>query len=42
MPDKNKNVVKSFQEAFSGRVIGASGDTRKKQNEAYKKLLGKK
>jgi len=42
MPDKNKNIVKAFQEAFRGRVIGASSDVRKKQNDAYRKLLGKK
>ncbi len=42
MPNKNKDVLKSFQEAFSGRVIGASSDAMKKKNEAYTKLLGKK
>ena len=42
MSDKNKNVVKSFQDVFRGRVIGASTDARKKQNDAYRKLLGKK
>jgi hypothetical protein len=42
MPNKNKDVVKLFQEAFSGRVIGASSDAMKKKNAAYNKLLGKK
>ena len=42
MPNKNKDVVKGFQQAFSGRVIGASGDTRKKQEDIIKKLLKKK
>lgn len=42
MPNKNKDVVKAFQQVFSGRVVGSSGDTRKKQNDAYTKLLGKK
>ena len=42
MADKNKNVVRFFQEAVRGRVIGASSDARQKQNAAYAKLLGKK
>ena len=42
MADKNKNVVKFFQDAVRGRVIGASSDARQKQNDAYRKLLGKK
>ena len=42
MADKNKNVVKFFQDAVRGRVIGASSDARQKQNDAYTKLLGKK
>ncbi len=31
-----------FQSAFTGRVIGASGDARKRQNEIYNQLLGNK
>ena len=31
-----------FKSAFTGRVIGASGDARQRQNEIYNQLLGSK
>jgi len=36
--DQTKNFLSGF---FSGSPAGKAADTRQKQNEAYKKLLGK-
>jgi|TARA_R100000084_G_scaffold30468_1_gene11090 hypothetical protein len=38
---KNDLVEKVFNQVFSGRVIGASGDAGRKRNEMIKKIRGK-